>query len=102
MEKTTLYIGGNDQHTKTQLVDMETQRNTIANICFDYVDGATIYTGNGLYKHNDGQKINEQCTIVVLYNVEIATVKQIVETAKSILNQESIAVEFAQCNFNFM
>lgn len=100
--KTTLYIGANDATTKTQIKTLDAQRDIITAICFDHVDGATIYTGDGIYKHTDGGKINEKNTIVILYDAPQVTTLKIADAIKHALNQESILIEYASVKIDFI
>ena len=100
--KTTLYVGANDKDTKRQKIADDKQREIIAGVCYDHTDGATIYTGTGIYKHGDGAKVSEKSTIVILYNVAQFDIMTICQKIKTALNQESIAVEYTQVNFDFV
>lgn len=95
IEKYTLYIGLNDKDTKTQKVSTLEAYKILENLLLNYnVVGATIFEAKGLYKHDNGDYVIENTLRVEIMFVEKAIIKKIVENAKTILNQESIAVQF--------
>ena len=95
IEKYTLYIGLNDKDTKTQKVSTLEAYKVLENLLLNYnVVGATIFEAKGLYKHDNGDYVIENTLRVEIMFVEKAIIKKIVENAKTILNQESIAVQF--------
>ena len=68
-EKITLYIGLFDKYTKKQEVDTKQAFNIVNNILLQYTEGATIYMGDGIYKHIDKTTVIEKNIIVILYDV---------------------------------
>ena len=93
MDKFTLYLGLNDKDTKTQLVSTLEAYKVVTNVLKTYTDGATVFEANGIYKHDDGTIIVEKTLRIELLFVNKSTVKEIVNTLKKMLNQESIAVQ---------
>lgn len=62
-------------------------------------DGATISSGRGIYRHDNGDIIVEETLIVQVFEFEgcaSVDVRGICENLKVALNQESIAVERRQ------
>lgn len=61
------------------------------------VDGATISSGRGVYKHENGDIVTENTIIVQVYDFGgDCPVAAICADLKNVLNQESIAVERVQ------
>lgn len=87
--KYTLYIGLNDKDSKVQEISTLDAYKMIGALVGD----CTIQEGRGLYTHADGTQVLESTLIVQVIDfsgkMEIAP---IVETIKTALNQESIAV----------
>lgn len=100
-EKITLYIGLFDKDTKKQEVDTKQAFSIVNNILLQYTEGATIYLGDGIYKHVDDTTIIEKNIIVILYDVTRATLDKIVKEVKKSLNQEAVLVEKTQVVANF-
>lgn len=94
IEKFTLYIGLNDKDTKVQQISTLEAYKIIKNILLGYnVEGATIFEAMGIYKHDSGEYVTENTLRIEIMFVEKETIKKVVEDAKRILNQESIAVQ---------
>ena len=102
MEKIILSVGLNDQTTKRQEITMTAAKRYIERACLKYTDGATVYNANGIYKHANGQKVNEKTIRIELYNANIERVKALCADIKKALNQESIAVERQKIISEFM
>ena len=98
--KYSFYIGLNDKDSKSQIVETITAYNLVNRIFIDNgVDGATITSGKGIYKHDNGEVVVEETIIVQVYEFGSAiNVKQICAELKTVLNQESIAVEKQETN----
>lgn len=94
MKKITLYIGLNDKDTKLQEVNTLDAYRIVSNIIGV---GSTITEGRGIYKHEDGTVVTEVSLIVELLDFDNTLskgwVKNKVEQIKTILNQESVAVQ---------
>ena len=93
MKKYTLYCGLNDKDTRRQEISTLEAAKMVRNACPSYVDGATIFEADGIYKHDDGELVAEKTLRVELMMVEQSVVRRIVDTLKAALNQESIAVQ---------
>lgn len=96
MRKYTLYIGLNDQHSKTQLIDTIEAFKIVNNLICKSFDGATIFNAQGIYKHEDGTVVIENTLRVELLEFDASirdNVKTLVTTLKDVLNQESVAVQ---------
>ena len=93
MEKFTLYLGLNDKDKKVQLINTIEAYKICNNILLHYIDGATIFEANGIYKHDDGTFTIEKTLRIELLFVDKKTVLNIVDDLKKAFNQESIAVQ---------
>ena len=93
LKKFTLYCGLNDKDTKRQEISTLEAANMVRNACLSYTDGATIFEADGIYRHDNGELIAEKTLRVELMMVEQSVVRRIVDTLKSVLNQEAIAVQ---------
>lgn len=104
-EKITLYIGLFDKDTKKQEVDTKQAfnivNNIVNNILLQYTEGATIYMGDGIYKHIDKTTVIEKNIIVILYDVTRETLNKILKEVKTALNQEAVLVEKTQVVTSF-
>lgn len=94
MKKITLYVGLNDKDTKLQEVKTLDAYKMVSNLIGV---GCTITEGRGIYKHEDGTVVSEVSLIVELLDFDNTLskgwVKSKVEQIKTILNQESVAVQ---------
>lgn len=104
-EKITLYIGLFDKDTKKQEVDTKQAfnivNNIVNNILLQYTEGATIYMGDGIYKHINKTTVIEKNIIVILYDVTRETLNKILKEVKTALNQEAVLVEKTQVVASF-
>ena len=98
--KYSFYIGLHDKDKKVQIVETLTAANIINHIFIDNgADGATITSGKGIYKHENGEIVVEETIIVQVYEFESSiNVQKICNQLKKVLNQESIAVEKQETN----
>lgn len=97
--KYTLYIGLNDKDTKVQEISTLDAYKLVGALVGD----CTIQEARGLYTHQDGTQVLESTLIVQIIDfsgkMEVAPV---VETIKTALNQESIAVIREQVDSRLM
>lgn len=93
VEKFTLYMGLNDKDSKVQKISTVEAYKMASQIIAKYVDGATIFEADGIYKHDDGTMVFEKTLRIELLFTDNKTVKNIVEVLKMVFNQESIAVQ---------
>ena len=93
----------NDKDTHRQTITVLSAREVIMNtITSNGLDGATVSEAIGLYKHKDGTIITEQTLRVEVLFATDKQIKEICDTLKSVLNQESIAVEKQVINSTLM
>lgn len=97
MKKITLYIGLNDKDSKVQEVGTLDAYKMVSNVIG--VD-STITEGRGIYKHKDGTVVSEVSLIVELLDFDNILskgwVKNKINQIKTLLNQESVAVQYQE------
>ena len=99
MKKYTLYVGLNDKDTKKQQISTLEAYKILQNLLLNNnVEGATIFEAKGIYKHENGEYVTENTLRVELMFIEKEILKNIVNNIKTILNQESVIVQFEEVN----
>ena len=101
MKKVTMYIGLNDKDTKQQKISTIEAYKMCQNVFADFFGGSTIFEGKGTYTHENGQMVFENTLICIVYTDDIEGVKKAATTIKTVLNQESIAIEVVESNSFF-
>lgn len=96
-----IYVGLNDQQTKKQEIDTVTAMDIISTYLANHFEGATVYNGIGVYKHEDGTIVKENSLIIELVYVEDYQVINLINHVKEILNQESIMKVKIKCDCDF-
>lgn len=91
--KFTLYLGLNDKDTKTQKINTLEAYKIVTNILQDNFNGATIYEALGLYKHDNGIRVEEKTLRIEILFAEESEIRDLVKLLKRVFNQESIAVQ---------
>lgn len=99
--KTTLYIGLNDKDTKTQKIDTMEAVKVVTNLITKYTDGCTVYNATGVYKHDNGAIVIENTLRVELFDCTDKAINAIIDTLKTVLNQESIIKQVETVNSVF-
>jgi uncharacterized membrane-anchored protein YitT (DUF2179 family) len=98
MKKFTLYLGLNDKDSKIQKIDTLEAYKICTNILLKYTEGATIYSAQGIYKHDDDSFVVENTLRIELLFVERESVLKIIEILKLAFNQESVALQVENIN----
>lgn len=97
MKKITLYVGLNDKDSKIQEVGTLDAYKMVSNVIGV---GSTITEGRGIYKHEDGTVVSEVSLIVELLDFDNTLskgwVKDKINQIKTLLNQESVAVQYQE------
>ena len=101
MKKVTMFIGLNDQHTKKQEISTIEAYKMVQNVCVEAFGGSTIFEGKGTYTHNDGSMVYENTLICIVYTEDLEGIKNAATTIKTVLNQESVAIEVVESNSFF-
>lgn len=99
--KTMLAVGLFDKDTKKQEIQTEQAFNIVNKCLMENVEGATVYLGNGIYKHIDKTLVCEPNIIVLLYDVDKKTIDNIINKLCKLLNQECIMQETSVCSLSF-
>ena len=102
MKKFIVYIGLNDRVTKCQEVSTLDAFKICSNLACEFVGYSTITESRGVYTHANGQIVEEVTLRCEFCDCELSKVKAFAVAAKSALNQESIALEECDINFNFI
>lgn len=98
MKKFILYLGLNDKDTKNQKITTKQALKKCNDLLLQYVEGATVYQANGIYKHLNSQTITEKTFIIELLFTNKTTVLKISNDLKKIFNQEAIAIQEESVN----
>lgn len=92
MQQFTLIIGLNDKNTKKQEIDTISCYKLVNNLLLQYVNGATIYQAQGIYKHENGQVVIENSLKIDIIDASRDIIEKIASQIKTILNQESVVI----------
>ena len=98
MKKHILYIGLNDKETKQQEISTLDAYKIVFNAVKKYYDGATITESRGFYTHDSGVVTFENSLICSILFADDDKTRQLAEDLKTLLNQESIALEIQDIN----
>lgn len=93
MKKITLYVGLNDKDTKQQKIETVEAFKIVSNLVTVFADGGTIYNATGIYKHESGEIVIENTLRVELIEIAETALEELVNTLKTVLNQESVIVQ---------
>lgn len=94
IEKTTLFIGLNDKDDKLQHFSELEASKIVSKILIKNGLDCTISEAMGVYTHNDNSIVIEKSLRVELLFCNREKIISVIPELKSILNQESIAVQF--------
>ena len=96
IEKTTLFIGLNDKDSKQQhFTELEASK-IVSKILIKNGLDCTISEAMGVYTHDDNSVVIEKSLRVELLFCDKARILPVIPAIKTVLNQESIAVQFEQ------
>lgn len=96
MKKFILFVGLNDKDTKRQEISTEDALTFAHYMLLNHVDGATVSTAKGIYRHDNGDIVTENTIRIELLFIDDDKVKSIVEKLKAKFNQESVAVQIEE------
>lgn len=95
--KYTFFIGLADKDAKVQIIDTMSARAIVERVFVkNGCDGATITGGHGIYRHESTFEVISEYTLIVQlfdFSSNGIDVRGICDELKTLLNQESIAVE---------
>lgn len=104
MEKTTkviLYLGLNDKDTKRQKISTRRASRILAGLLCERFDGATVQFCKGIYKHQNGRQVRENSFNIILYYVDLDTIRAFASELCRVFNQESILIDFGPASVEF-
>ncbi len=64
--------------------------------------GATLQLATGIYKHDNGEIVQENTIIIILLGIDDSTINEIIEDLKIIFNQESVLKEVCFVDYCFI
>lgn len=103
MKKYIISIGLNDKDTKEQIVDTTQAQYKIEDKVAIYFGGGTITLSRWVFRHDDGTIVRENSIVVsTLAYSGIDEAKAFCEDMKAIFNQESVLLEVAEVNEQFI
>lgn len=91
--KYTLYIGLNDKDTYEQLISTEDAIEKANRIVADYAGGYTQMTAHGGWTNDDGTMGHENTMVYIIYDIDEASLKAMLDDLLKEFNQSSILVE---------
>lgn len=91
--KYTLYVGLNDKDTRRQEIGTIEAYKLVAGLLARELGGGTIYEAHGIYTHDDGTIVIEETLRCEVFADSRSEVMGVVETIKSMLNQEAVIVQ---------
>ena len=100
--KIIIFVGLNDQRTKTQEISTLDAYKVASNLLVDIIGFGTITEATGIYTHDDGTIVQETTLRIEVSNVEIEPMKRLAIALKQAFNQESVAFEVVKSDFSFI
>lgn len=94
IEKFTICLGLNDQMTKRQEIETVNAYKIVSNMIAASFGGGSIYSGTGIYKHEDGTIVEENNFKIELLFADRADVLRFCQDLKIVFNQESVALQY--------
>lgn len=97
-----VFVGLNDQVTKRQEIATDDALRMASEYLASHFEGATVFNGIGVYKHNDGTVVRENSLIIELVYVSDEDVNQMINEFRVVFNQESVMKVTIPCNCGFI
>ena len=99
--KFVLTIGLFDKDTKKLELDPANAQALLNNEVAQTFEGATVYSADGVYRHNDGSTVREPSIRVEVSGASREAVVGLAKWAKAAFNQESVMLEAIaeECDF---
>ncbi len=91
--KYTLYIGLNDKDTYEQMISTEDALDKANQIVADHAGGYTQMSARGGWTNDDGTMGHENTLVYIIYDVDEASLKAMLDELLKEFNQSSILVE---------
>ena len=102
MKKIILFLGLFDKDSKAQEVSTLDAFKIASNLLTDIIGFGTITEAVGVYTHDDGTIVNEPTLRIEVSGVELEPMKRLAIALKQAFNQESVAFEVVNSDFNFI
>ena len=104
MTRYTLTIGLFDKDTKRQKISTDIAIRIVSDLVVQTVGYGTVYTGNGIYTHNNGSIVIEPSIVFFVdgENDLKNKVKTLAWQIKKALNQESVMLEETVVKMEFI
>jgi len=96
-----VYFGLFDQLTHKQEIRTADALEMVSDYIASHFSGATVYSGYGVYRHEDGSTVKEPSLIVELLDVKFDDVANMINEIKYGLNQESVLVSETETKYQF-
>lgn len=96
-----IYFGLFDQLSHKQEIRTEDALNIISDYLAANFDGATVFSGYGIYKHDDGTTVQEPSLIIELLDTDYEIIQKMISEIKFILNQESVLISVSELKYSF-
>lgn len=102
MTKFILFLGLFDKDSKAQEISTLNAFKIASNLVTDIVGYGTITEAMGIYTHDDGTIVNEPTLRIEITGSELEKIKRLAIALKQAFNQESVALEKVNSDFNFI
>jgi len=102
MTKFILFLGLFDKDSKAQEISTLNAFKIASNLVTDIVGYGTITEAMGIYTHDDGTIVNEPTLRIEITGSELEKIKRLAIALKQAFNQESVALEKVNSDFNFV
>lgn len=102
MTKFILFLGLFDKDSKVQEISTLNAFKIASNLVTDIVGYGTITEAMGIYTHDDGTIVNEPTLRIEITGSELEKIKRLAIVLKQAFNQESVALEKVNSDFNFV
>ena len=105
MIKYNLMIGLNDKDKLVQIIDNESAKKIVINTLNNYgINALTIYNVSGVFTNENNITTTENSLKVEIINetIDYNTIKSVIDTLKSALNQECIGLEVQKIDIEWV
>ena len=102
MKKIIIFLGLFDKDSKAQEISTLDAYKIASNLLTDIIGFGTITEAHGIYTHNDGTVVDEPTLRIEVSNIETEPMKRLAIALKQAFNQESVAFEVVNTDFNFI
>lgn len=102
MTKFILFLGLFDKDSKAQEISTLNAFKIASNLVTDIVGYGTMTEAMGIYTHDDGTIVNEPTLRIEITGSELEKIKRLAIVLKQAFNQESVALEKVNSDFNFV